>query len=399
MNSKTSRGRSSPLLGPFWKVGTAGLGMWMMMQAGCQKAPEKMPSPVAPPETPQVKFGVTVQKGPMDSILLKDYTPESSLIVPETSVPKARFPAIDVHAHVYANTPKEVADWVRTMDEVGIEKTVVLTEAIGPEFDRLVNLYLKSYPNRFQLYCGIDTTRFEDPDFSERVVQELTRCYEKGAHGVGEVTDKGWGIVGTIQSPLPRPQRLHVDDPRLDAFWEKCAELRLPVNLHIADHPSCWKPLGPKQERTPDFQGFNLYGKDVSSYEELLGIRDHMLAKHPKLIVIACHLSNQGNDLSSLAKVLDGFPNLFVDLSARDYEIGRQPRSALKFLQRYKGRVLFGTDMGREKFVYRGWWRLLETADEFIPGRIWWRYYGLELPSDVLRSLYQENARRLLNWQ
>ena len=106
-------------------------------------------------------------------------------------------------------------------------------------------------------------------------------------------------------------------------MWEKCAELKLPVNAHIADHPSCWKPLGPKQERTPDFQHFNQYGKDVLSYEELLATRGRLLKKHPRLTLIACHLGNQGNDLVSLAAELDRYPNLYVDISARDYEIGR----------------------------------------------------------------------------
>jgi predicted TIM-barrel fold metal-dependent hydrolase len=335
----------------------------------------------------------------MDAVLLKDYTPESSLVVPETSIAKARYPVIDVHTHVYGNTPKEIAEWVQTMDAVGIDKTIVLTEAVGAEFDRLVDLYLKTYSRRFQLYCGIDTTRIEAPDYPERVVGELVRCYQKGARGVGEVSDKGWGINATSEAPLSRPQRLHPDDPRLDGFWEKCAELRLPINLHIADHPSCWKPLGPRQERTPDFQSFNLYGKDVPSYEELLATRDRLLAKHPKTTFIACHFSNQGNDLASLGKTLDQFPNLMLDIAARDYEIGRQPRFATVFFKRYRDRLLFGTDMGRQQSMYVGWWRLLETADEYIPGRIWWRYYGLELPSDVLESVYQGNARRLLNWR
>ncbi len=380
-------------------LGTAGLSLWLGVLLSCQKTSETPPKPAPPPEAPQVKFGVTVQKGPMDSVLLKDYAPESSLLVPETLVAKARFPVTDVHAHVYAETAAEVTEWVRTMDEVGIDRTIVLTDVVGAEFDRLVDLYLKPYPNRFQLYCGIDMTRIEAPDYPEQIVRELVRCYQKGARGVGEVSDKGWGFNGTSETPLPRAQRLHPDDLRLDGFWEKCAELKLPVNLHIADHPSCWKPLGPKQERTPDFQGFNLYDKDVPSYEELLAMRDHLLAKHPHTLVIACHFSNQGNDLATLAKALDRFPNLFVDVSARDYEIGRQPRNAARFLQKYRNRLLFGTDMGRMKSVYTGWWRLLETPDEFIPGRIWWRYYGLALPSDVLKSLYQDNARRLLNWR
>jgi uncharacterized protein len=100
--------------------------------------------------------------------------------------------------------------------------------------------------------------------------------------------------------------------------------------------------------------------------------------------------------MAALSKVLDKFPNLYLDLSARDYEIGRAPRTSAKFLARYKDRVLFGTDMGRDKEMYQGWWRLLETADEFIPGRIWWRYYGLELPQPVLESIYATNAAKIL---
>jgi predicted TIM-barrel fold metal-dependent hydrolase len=348
---------------------------------------------------PVVKYGVPVVSGPMDSILLKDYAPESSLVVPETKVPKARFPAIDVHAHVYAETSAEVAEWVKTMDEVGIEQTVILTDAVGAEFDRLVDLYLKPYPNRFQLYCGIDTGDIGSADYPQRMVRELVRCYDKGARGVGELSDKGWGFNGSSDRPLPRDQRLHADDVRLDPFWEKCAELKLPVNLHIADHPSCWQPLGPRQERTPDFQTFNLHGKDVPSYEELLAKRDRLLENHPNTRIIACHLSNQGNNLAAAAQALDRYPNLYLDIAARDYELGRQPRTALRFLTCYKNRVLFGTDMGREKKVYEGWWRLLETEDEFLPGRIWWRYYALKLPGDVLNNLYRSNARRVLNWK
>ena len=373
------------------------------LEFGCQskKAPvaKELEKPAEPASGTVIKYGVPVVSGPMDSILLKDYVPDSSLVVPESKVPKARFPVIDVHAHVYAETKAEIADWVRTMDEVGIDKTVVLTEAVGSDFDRLVELYLKPYPDRFQLYCGIDTRDVGSNDYAQRAVRELVRCYEKGARGVGELSDKGWGFNASSTHPLPRQERLHADDARLASFWKKCAELKIPVNLHIADHPSCWQPLGPHQERTPDFQAFNLYGKDVPSYEELLAKRDRLLQQHPETRFIACHLSNQGNDLAAAAQALDHYPNLYMDISARDYELGRQPRTALRFLTRYRDRLLFGTDMGRDKKVYEAWWRLLETGDEFLPGRIWWRYYALEIPNQVLDLLYRGNAKRLLNWK
>jgi uncharacterized protein len=338
--------------------------------------------------------GVNPTPGAMDTLLLKDSAPKPSLVLQETRVPKAKFPAIDVHAHVNARTPEEVAAWVRTMDEVGVAMTVVLTGATGGQFDKLADLYLKAHPGRFQLFCGLDTSRADSSDYPERAAAELARCYRMGARGVGELSDKGTGFGRDAKAP--RSKRIHPDDPRLDPFWRKCAELKIPANIHVADHPSCWKPLDVYQERTPDYQHFNLHGKDVPSWEELIAARDRALAKHPKTRFIACHLGNQGHDLATLAATLDKYPNLFLDISARDYEVGRTPRAAVRFLTRYRSRVMFGTDMGREKEMYQAWWRLFESADEFMPGRVWWRYYGLELPAPVLESLYRGAALKVL---
>lgn len=380
------------------------------LTASCSRAPESQTKNSPPakdwstdPGWTKTKYGgwggpgVDPRPGAMDTILLKDWAPKTSVVVPETSVPKARYPVIDVHAHVNARTPEEVAAWVKTMDEVGIEMTVVLTGATGAEFDKLVDLYLKPYPDRFQLWCGIDTTNFDKPDYPERAAAELARCYKKGARGAGELSDKGWGYGQNTNAP--RDRRLHPDDPRLDLFWNKCAELKIPASIHVADHPSCWTPLDVFQERTPDYQHFSQWGKDVPSYQELIDIRDRTLARHPKTMFIACHLGNQGNDLAVLSKEVDKYPNLMLDISARDYEVGRAPRAAVKFLTRYRNRVMFGTDMGREKSMYQSWWRLFETADENMPGRVWWRYYGLDLLAPALEALYRGNARKLLNWE
>jgi predicted TIM-barrel fold metal-dependent hydrolase len=349
-----------------------------------------------------VKYGVPVTGGPMDSILLKDYTPASSLVVPVTTVQRARFPVIDAHSHSSMNNIRTRADvdaWVKTMDAVGIEMSVVFTNASGAEFDRQAELFLGSYPKRFQVWYSFEAPNQDDPDFPSKMVAEMERVYKKGARGVGEITDKGWGVEANEKNALPKAKRLWLDDPRLDVYWRRCGELNMPVNIHIADHPSCWKPLDKKQERTPDFQQFNLHGKDVPSYEELLAVRERLLTRHPHTKFIFCHLSNEGNDTAALAQMLDRFPNMYVDVSARDYEMGRQPRTMKAFLERYKDRVLFGTDMGRDEAMYQGWWRLLETGDEYIHGRIWWTYYGLELSPAVLQSLYRDNALKVLNMQ
>jgi predicted TIM-barrel fold metal-dependent hydrolase len=345
-------------------------------------------------------------------VLLKDYHPESSLVVPVTHVQKARFPVIDFHAHSAFNgsTREAVDKWVRLMDEGGVETAIVYTDAIGAEFDRQAELFL-SYGKRFQVYCSLDNTNIDAPDYGQRVVRELERCYRKGARGVGELSDKGWGLESGMTAYLsakasggkragpPRNQRVHIDDKRLDPFWEKCAELGLPVSLHVADHPSCWKPLGPAQERSPIFDTMNLYGQDVPSYEELLAMFDRVLARHPRTNFVAVHLINQGNDLASVAKKLDRNPNLYIDISAKTYELGREPRNAARFLARYKDRVLFGTDDRVTPTMYQSWWRFLETDDDYIPGSTGWRIYALALPDPVLEVIYRATALRILNWK
>ena len=92
--------------------------------------------------------------------------------------------------------------------------------------------------------------------------------------------------------------------------------------------------------------------------------------KHPETTFIACHIANFGNDLQHVSDVLDRFPNLYLDISARDYELGRTPRTSKKFIEKYEDRLLFGTDMGMHKSMYHAWWNLLESDDEYITGRV-----------------------------
>src|SRR5687768_8178079 len=171
---------------------------------------------------------------PPDQLLLKDYRPRSIYKVPQTRVEKARFPVIDVHSHPYARTPEQVDQWVRNMDEVGVARSIVMVGGTGKRFDEAVALFSK-YPERFEMWCGIDYTGFDQPGFAARATAELERCAKAGARGVGELSDKGRGLRGA--------DGMHMDDPRMDPVLEKCADLGLPVNIHVGEDRWMYEPM------------------------------------------------------------------------------------------------------------------------------------------------------------
>ena len=76
----------------------------------------------------------TAPHGAVDSpntILLKDYRPQSIYKIPTTQIAKAKYPIIDMHSHPYAKTDAEITTWLKHMDEAGVEKTMILTMATG----------------------------------------------------------------------------------------------------------------------------------------------------------------------------------------------------------------------------------------------------------------------------
>jgi predicted TIM-barrel fold metal-dependent hydrolase len=337
----------------------------------------------APPESPE-------------RILLKDYRPKSLYKIPVTEIAKAKFPIVDMHSHPYAKTPEEIAQWMRTMDEIGVEKTIILTMATGAEFDEINRKYSR-YPERFEMWCGFDFTGYDKPGFPTGAVKELERCRNAGARGVGEIHDKGKGLI----SGKSKTAGLHPDDPLVDPLFEKCAELGMPVSLHVAD--PIW--MYQKMDRTNDGL-MNAYEWRLDNQPNIVGlsgmieILERTVQRHPKTIFVACHFANLDYDLARLGKLFERNPNLYADISARYAETAPIPRFAAQFYAKYADRLVYGTDMGFDKPMYGITFRILESLDEHFyeidQFGYHWSLNGFGLPDSVLRQVYHENAARLL---
>jgi predicted TIM-barrel fold metal-dependent hydrolase len=113
-------------------------------------------------------------------------------------------------------------------------------------------------------------------------------------------------------------------------------------------------------------------------------------------------MANNPEDLRTVGRWLDRYPNLVVEFASRIAELGRQPYSTRKFFLKYQDRILFGTDGPWPETRIKYYWRFLETFDEnfpysekAFPPQGFWNIYGIGLPDDVLRKVYHENALRL----
>ncbi|MGD0538729.1 MAG: amidohydrolase family protein [Verrucomicrobiota bacterium] len=340
--------------------------------------------------------GLAAQESSPEQLLLKDFRPRSIYQVPVTHLDKARFPVIDLHSHDYAKEDGQIAEWVRTMDGLGIKKSVILSCAHGKAFDAIVARY-KKYPGRFSVWCGFDYTGYDQPGYGPAAVAELERCFQAGAEGVGELGDKGKGLFYC----QPPAWGMHCDDPRMDPLLEKCGQLRMPVSIHVADPKWMYEPMDKYNDGLMNAYQWRLDNQtNILSHAELLGTLERAVKKHPRTTFVACHFANCCYDLARLGAMFDKYPNLYADISARYAETAPIPRTAAKFYRKYQDRLVYGTDMGRGKQMYLTTFRILETEDEhFYDWDLFtyhWPLHGFGLSDKILKKVYSRNAERIL---
>jgi uncharacterized protein len=218
-----------------------------------------------------------------------------------------------------------------------------------------------------------------------------------GAVGVGEV-GKGFGLSTT----KPDGSRLKLDDPELDPIWAACARLGLPVFIHTGDPQEFFKEIDYKNERWLELSLFpeRRFSADrFPSFDQLMAERDNLFKRNPKTTFVTAHMGWHANDLGRLGKMFDEMPNVYTEVGAVLYDIGRQPRGAHDFFVKYQDRILFGKDSFQpEEYPY--YWRVFETRDDYFDYyrgyHAFWKLYGIDLPDAVLKKVYYGNALKLL---
>lgn len=357
---------------------------------------------------------------------LSEFEPESMLVAKRTVIEKPRYPVIDMHAHMsfsahvvngvhlgaerqYLGTADEM---IPVMDRKGVRVINNLTAGFGAGLDNALAKFDHKYPGRFCAFTEPIYAEFLEPDYPQRQARAIEDAKQRGAKGLKLL--KTLGLF--LREQITTGELVKIDDPRFDPMWETCAALNMPVGIHVSDPIAFFRPTDRFNERYEELNNhpdWSFHGPSFPSNEELLDARDRVFARHPRTQFIALHVGNFAENLEHVAASLDRFPNMTVDIAARIGELGRQPRAAGAFFDKYQDRILFGTDAfphspdyPQQFFcdeLYDIYYRFLETDDEYfdyaparIPPQGRWKISGIHLPDSILKKVYYENSERVL---
>jgi len=319
---------------------------------------------------------------------------------------------LKIDSHVHINSDKGFFE-----DQAGKDNFILLTMGVDHSDSASVKQQLdyalyseKKYPGR--VFYGatffFDTAGWGTVEWSRKVISQLDRNISGGAISV-----KLWKNIGmTVRDR--NGKFIMVDAPGLKPVIDYIISRHLPVTGHLGEPRNCWLPLNEMTVRSdssyfaenPQYHMF--LHPEYPSYEAQIAARDHLLELHPDLVFVGCHLGSLEWNVDELAKRLDKFPNMAVDMSARichlQYQSSGDRKRVRDFCIKYQDRLLYGTDIGvheddkaesMQRWVHNTWiddWNYLATDQEMTSDKFKGTFTGLKLPREVINKIYSKNA-------
>lgn len=269
----------------------------------------------------------------------------------------------------------------------------------------------ENFPDRFYYLTTFRVKGFEEPGWVDSVFSYLRQSFANGAVGV-----KVWKNIG-MDEKTRNGRYIMLDDPVFDNIFSFLEESKIPLTGHIGEPKNCWLPLnemtviGDRNYYSENPEYHMYLHPDNPAYEMHVQARDKTLEKHPELVYVGAHLGSLEWSVDELAKRLDAFPLMSVDLSERichfQYQSVQNWKKVYDFIIKYQDRLLYGTDIcsdetlepeEEKKQAHEIWLRdwIYFTSDGLMtsPGVIQ-EFNGLKLPKPVVDKIYSKNARRI----
>lgn len=269
---------------------------------------------------------------------------------------------------------------------------------------------VQKYPDVI-FYCStfyFDTTAWYNDDWSTRVIAQLKKNTSQGC-----VSVKIWKNIG-MKVRDRNGNFIMIDNPKLDPVIDYIVKSNFPVIGHLGEPKSCWLPLNQMTMRTDSLyfadhpQYHMVLHPEFPTYQAQIDARDHLLEKHPELKFIGCHLASLEWSVDEIAKRLDKFPEMSVDLAERivylQYQSLNDYDKIRNFCIKYQDRILYGTDIIDDgtrpademtKHIHEIWttdWRYFTSDNEMTSQAFKGKFKGLKLPKEVVNKIFSENS-------
>jgi len=326
-------------------------------------------------------------------------------------------PKIDAHVHLRGLEESEEETLLAKLKEHNMRWKTICTRGMNKEFlldqIRIAERMYTKYPGWIEWDTSFSLENWGEPDWESQAIELIQDGFDKGAVGV-----KVWKEIGMVLKD-PDGSFVMIDDPRFDPIFDYIESQGKTLVAHIGEPRNCWLPLeemtvnNDRKYYAENPQYHSYLHPEIPHYWKHIQARDNVLAKHPGLRLIGCHLGSLEFDVDELAKRFDKYPNFGVDLAARVCHFQVQDRQKVRdFIIKYQDRLLYGTDLGAGRVytksdiektleqietTYMKDYRYFATDDEMEVWEVDGAFRGLALPKEVLEKIFYTNFQKWFN--
>lgn len=269
---------------------------------------------------------------------------------------------------------------------------------------------VKAFPENISYATTISVDNFNAPDWQQKTLDYLKASFEKGAIAV-----KVWKNIG-MDLKDSKGKFVMIDHPAFDPIIDFIEKNDITLIGHLGEPRNAWLPVdqmtvsGDKKYFAAHPQYHMYLHADYPSYEDQINARDHMLEKHPNIKFVGAHLGSLEWSVDELAKRLDKFPNMAVDMAERishfQYQAVTNWKKVHDFFIKYQDRLIYATDEGVRandsaaevsKLAHENWlrhWKFFTSGEKMKVPKVEKEFNGLKLPKEIVDKIYLKNAEK-----